>query len=296
MIRYAVADEELRERVIAKSSSWLARAAEATERCRNAGRFVAGPPDWSEIKSVYMELQNNKCAYCERRLGEFPIEHDIDHFRPKNAVKAWPDKSDRDAPEYPFPTGEGFSCGYFWLAYCVTNYVAACKSCNSTLKANYFPIGGQRGRKNDTISALRAEEPFLIYPIGMLDEDPAELITFDNIRAVPRYKNGLECRRAEVTIELFRLNERDLLLDERARELLLLGDALRNMQNAHEQQELRKLDRLIQSLCCSSAPHAGCKRAFRKLWSEDHEYAEQIYAGCKERIAHRYNDEADGLK
>ena len=283
MIRYTVTYIEMEKKIIAKSNSWLERAEDAKMRCLEAGKFISGPPDWSEIKQVYMELQSNKCAYCERRLEEFNIEHDVEHFRPKNAVKSWPISSDEKGPKYTFPTGTEFRCGYFWLGYSIMNYATACKSCNSTLKANYFPIGKQRGQKNWTISALRREEPLLIYPIGFIDSDPADLITFEGIAAIPRYQSGHKRRRAQVTIDFFRLNKRDLLLDERARGLMELGNLLEKMQEIDDRRKLRKKAYEIQHVCSSSASHAGCKRAFLKLWKEDNDFAKRIISECRER-------------
>lgn len=40
-----------------------------------------------------MELQHSKCGYCEKWLEGSDygtIEHDMEHYRPKSSVKAYP--------------------------------------------------------------------------------------------------------------------------------------------------------------------------------------------------------------
>ena len=54
--------------------------------------------NWSNIKYLFINIQHNKCAFCERKLAAREdggaIEHDVEHFRPKNAIKAWKPPSD----------------------------------------------------------------------------------------------------------------------------------------------------------------------------------------------------------
>src|SRR5436305_7559190 len=171
MIRYPVSLEELRSRIEEESRGWLADAAERTERFRLAGKYEENSSSWSRIKKVFMRLQYEKCAYCERRLASEDsgggVEHDVEHYRPKNGVRRWP--SEEIAQElkisYDFSTGEDFPEGYYLLSYHVFNYATACKKCNSSLKSNYFPIAGQRGPQSDEPLSLCQEGPFLIYPI-----------------------------------------------------------------------------------------------------------------------------------
>src|SRR5436305_5515954 len=122
-----------------------------------------------------MALQHEKCAYCERRLagGRFgAIEHDVEHYRPKSAVESWPSAkiSKERGISYSFQTGGDFPEGYYLLAYQILNYAVACKTCNSPLKANFFPVGAARVVSCDSLADYASEMPFLLFPIGDLDE------------------------------------------------------------------------------------------------------------------------------
>lgn len=197
MIRYNISEDELLERINAEKSGWLKRAKERTDKFVLAKQYNESSGIWREIKRVYMKLQHNKCAYCERRLADADnggtIEHDVEHYRPKNTVPQWP--SERIAEErdlnFNFETGKELLKGYYWLAYHAFNYCTSCKKCNSPLKKNYFPIAGSRGNPVETPKELNdTEKPFLIYPIGDLDEDPEDLITFNGVSPIPKKKNG----------------------------------------------------------------------------------------------------------
>ncbi len=209
MIRYPVTQAQLEADVDAASPNWRQRAQERTEAFRLTGKYEEPPaPIWSEIKAVFMRVQHDKCAYCERQLAaekHGKIEHDVEHFRPKSVVRAWP-SADRDSPlVYSFSTGGDFAEGYYLLAYNLLNYAVACKPCNSDLKSNYFPIAGNRISGQDDPRNLTVEQSLLIYPLGDLDEDPAELIRFDGYVPVPAScdNTSYAYQRARVTIDLF---------------------------------------------------------------------------------------------
>jgi hypothetical protein len=91
MIRYPVTEQQLIDAINQLAPNWLADVAARTARFRQAGRYNEESGVWSRIKDVYLALQHDKCAYCERRLAGSPegrIEHDVEHYRPKSEVKA----------------------------------------------------------------------------------------------------------------------------------------------------------------------------------------------------------------
>ena len=275
MIQYPIPEAELRQRIQDLSPRWLTQAAAAHDAFRQTGQYQDGPPNWSDIKQVYMQLQFNKCAYCERELAGFNIEHDVEHYRPKRGVRAWPTRQDRSERnlDYEFSTGEAWDPGYYWLAYEPLNYMTACKSCNSTLKRNYFPIAATRGDPSQDVRALnQREQPDLIYPIGPVDEDPEALIGFLGPLAVPRHRAGPKHRRARVTIDFFRLNERDLLLKQRARRIVMVGLVMQNSDMSVSDRKKR-----LDGLCERNQPHTACTRAFRALWLQDEAKAKAFY-------------------
>ena len=183
MIRYRVTSTEWRAAIDAVAPTWKARAASRTAAYEAAGRYSEPPSSiWSEIKSVYMDLQGFKCGFCERRLekSEFGnVEHDVEHFRPKSLVAGWPPNA---APErgdgLNFDLGAPADLGYFLLAHHPENYLISCKTCNTALKGNGFPVDGSRDNAM-TSPRHTTERHFLVYLLGMVDEDPQRLIRFD---------------------------------------------------------------------------------------------------------------------
>ncbi len=286
MIRYAITARDLNARIDAHSASWRERAEARTASLVAAGRYDEGTSIWSEVKAVFMDVQFNKCIFCERQFEgeEFGrIEHDLEHFRPKSSVKRWP--TGRRAGLFDFPLGSPNTKGYFWLAYDLGNYAASCKVCNSTLKSNAFPIAGHRGIPVENgRSLLNKEKPYLCYPIGRVDKDPEDILDFVGTVAVPRGRRGHKRRRAEVVIEFFKLNDRDQLHFERASELTLLGFALRKRE---ADPDTERWSDFVEALIADSRSHAACKRAFMRRWSEERELAERLLHAAEEVLLTR---------
>ena len=104
MIRYKNATlDRVMQLIDQHRPKWRKAADTRTAELKIAKAYTSGSPSWSDVKSVYMRLQYNKCAYCERPLGS-NIEQDVEHFRPKNAVKAWPGRI-KGGPKYSFSSG-----------------------------------------------------------------------------------------------------------------------------------------------------------------------------------------------
>jgi hypothetical protein len=231
-----------------------------------------------------MRIQRCKCAYCERKLEGPPygyIEHDIEHFRPKNGVKRWPSAQIANTlnRNYSFPLGDDFDEGYYLLAYHPLNYIAACKVCNSTLKSNYFPIAGSRIPGQDDPRLLAAEQPFLLYPLGDLDADPEEIITFDGCIAVPKHQAGPKHRRGLVLIDFFRLNEREELVKDRA---VLISDVYLALQGYDQASGADKdrIGRVIKYHESPNAAHSSCVRCFHSIYQRDATRAKELYVAA----------------
>src|SRR5262245_18163470 len=89
MIGYRISRADLEKMV---GADWLKKASDRTNQFRRNGRYEESSSIWSEVKPKYMELQHQKCAFCERKLESIDlgaIEQDVEHFRPKASVKAW---------------------------------------------------------------------------------------------------------------------------------------------------------------------------------------------------------------
>ena len=124
MIRYNVSKVQIAAAVDAIAPNWRANAAERTKTFKKAKKIEDASPIWSEVKPVFVELQKQKCVFCERQFETLEygkIEYDLEHFRPKSSIKAWPPAGWKTAHD--FPLGAGSSAGYYWLAYQLDKYI-----------------------------------------------------------------------------------------------------------------------------------------------------------------------------
>jgi hypothetical protein len=280
MIRFPTTRAELEAAVTAISTTWLSRARERTDHFRKVGRYDEEHGIWSEVKEAYMALQHNKCAYCERRLAGPPfgdVEHDLEHFRPKSSVKAWPTAAIAFTRgiSYPFATGDDADPGYYLLAYSLLNYATACKTCNTPLKASYFPIAGVRNTGGDDPTFLEDESAFLIYPLGSFDADPEEVLTFDGITPVPVETTGGKARRAQVIVDFFELDNREELRRERSSIIVWLWIAHR-LRSTGSPADRNLAQKSIDTLTSPGSPHTSCARAFLRLIGDDPGRAEEL--------------------
>lgn len=288
MIRYADVDLAALEALVdAEVPAWRAQASARTDQLTALGRYEDGAPSWSDIKPIYMRLQAHKCIFCERPLGgevAGKIEQDVEHFRPKNQVKPWPKKKRKKDPDpYPFPTGPT-GAGYYWLAYDLQNYAAACKPCNSTRKSNAFPIAAAaRGAGAVDVATLNeSEHPLLIFPRGTIDDDPENLIEFDGILARPKQTEGHAYKRALVTIDFFGLNVREELWEDRFRVIRSVWHAYQTLQLSNDPDQKAAAKRSIQRDTADSGPQASCARSFLKLINTNPERAWEAYLLAEE--------------
>ena len=149
-----------------------------------------------------------RCAYCETPIADTQYIQ-IEHFRPKAGVKDENGRVVNFRDENGIDTGKPH-LGYYWLAYDWHNLLPSCAICNQP-KSILFPVIGQHAQvPNEEVH----EKPLLINPISELEEDnPEHHLSVDSetgiMYAVGRSHRGAMC------IKLFRLNERDQLVDER---------------------------------------------------------------------------------
>jgi hypothetical protein len=281
MIRYPVTDIEAM--IDAADSNWRAVAARRTAKFVKAARYFEPPKgNWGDIKDVYRALQYHKCAYCERRLPGEPFgsgDHAVEHYRPKGAVKAWP--TPKIAKErglnYDFELGDDWDEGYYQLAYAPWNYATVCNLCNSRLKGSYFPIMGKaRGPQTDDPRKLRHEKPLLIYPIGDLDNNPEDLITFEGCIPVPtaRTKKSYKYRRARVTIDFFGLALRDELVFDRLQAIIHLWAILKKLKKGKSAPEKREGEEEVEIAVADGSLQANCARSYRDLYRRNRRRAE----------------------
>ncbi|MCP4133002.1 MAG: TIGR02646 family protein, partial [bacterium] len=134
----------------------------------------------NDIKNALKNIYHNKCAYCEKQIEQFHVEH----FRPKSI--------------------------YCWLAYSWDNLLLACPTCN-THKDNHFELQAQKAEFTeadlDQIHTLaekynRQEENKFLNPE---QEDPEPELKFDQNGTI-----SSENQRIEYTINTCKLNRHDI--------------------------------------------------------------------------------------
>ncbi len=227
-----------------------------------------------------MKRQKNKCAYCERwlestRYGK--IGHDFEHFRPKNNVSKWPtDKITQERNlKYSFKTGEASCEGYLKLWHHPINFLTACKPCNSSLKADFFPIAGRRNTKARDPRRQQNEKALLIYPLGNFDTDPEELIGFYGYLAIAKGQPGSpEQKRGMVTIDFFDRN-RHTLIFQRAEVIAALDSNFRLLETSDPENQKVAQER-IERMCTPGFHHSACAKAFRQIYRNDDTQAKQL--------------------
>jgi hypothetical protein len=284
MIRHPIARQELASRIDAQAKGWTAAARKKTEKFRAARKYSEKQGSWSKVKQVYIDLQFGKCAYCERKFGvdeKSRIEHDVEHFRPKSSIKAWPPKGGK--LHYEFRTGTASTRGYYLLAYNPLNYMVSCKKCNSPYKSDHFPIAKTRRLNSDDFAKLALEQPLLLYPISDVDEDPEALIAFEGILPVVKAASGHAGHRARVTIDFFALDTREELLRERALILKAIYVAWSDLEHADPLRR-RDANQTIHQIDEPKLPHRNCARSFYRLCKDDPVSARDYYRACIEYL------------
>lgn len=275
MIAWNSDAQDVQEKIRHLRPSWFDRARMLTDENRAAGTLIRKPGIWSEIKQLYVELQESKCAYCERKLGTAAIEWDVEHFRPKGPVDRW-----RSALGTALVEDDGGE-GYFLLAYVPQNYLASCKVCNSMYKRNYFPVRREHRFWTDDFSALSEEQPYLLNPLDPDDVDPESAIGFLGPIPQPKSTGDAASRdRALVTIQILALARPDLVL-ERSRQLIALRIAMKLAEHSGDASD----QKYIAWLCHSSSPHSSCCRAYVALRAADPDLAERIFEDAKSLVA-----------
>jgi hypothetical protein len=274
MIHRPIDPDELTRRISALVPNWLDRAARQTAINEAARCHSSINPLWSEIKSVFVAHQQEKCAYCERRLGSAGIEWDLEHFRPKARVDAWssPDNAIKR-------TGRADERGYFLLAFNQLNYLASCKSCNSLYKKNYFPVGARkRVLSSADPSELARERPYLLNPLDESDDPPERLIGFRGISPRVLVREKRLRRRAVITIQLLGLTRADLDYGRSK----VLQDLWLALEAAEKPGESKIAQLVVENLTSNGSEFANCARSFKSLYEEDRGEAERL---AREAIA-----------
>ena len=284
MIQYPISKDKLLELLEQEKPGWLDRAKERTDQFADLGHYEEASSIWSEVKVVFMRLQHGKCAYCERQLEseEFgSIEHDLEHFRPKKKARPWKlTKALKDAGVVlTKPIIGDADPGYHLLAYNPLNYCTSCKSCNSRLKSDYFPIAGVRSPGGNDPVVLQSEKPLLINPVGDFDDDPESLISFYGLSPMASGDTEYQKWRGLVTIAFFHLDDhrRKYLFRERANIIVSLFSFLDNADKADTPAKKAIFEKLIDVFTKPTASHTNCARSFLKIYQNNQDEANELF-------------------
>ncbi len=284
MIQYSISKNELENLIEQAHPGWLERANLRTGIFKELGYYNEDSSIWSEIKVVFMKLQHSKCAYCERQLESEnfgSIEHDLEHFRPKKKAKPWIlNKSLKKAGvTLTDPENGKADPGYHLLAYNPLNYCTSCKTCNSSLKRDCFPIEGVRSPIGDDPVELKSEGPLLVNPVGDFDHDPVSLINFYGLSPKTCGDSPYKRRRGLVSIVFFRLDDqrRKYLFRERAEIITTLFSFLESANKEINQNEKKVWEDLIKFKTKPSAPHTNCAQSFCELYHRDRADAKEVF-------------------
>ena len=136
-------------------------------------------------------------------------------------------------------------------------------------------------------SKLKSEKPYLIYPIGGIDDDPEELIAFYGLSPRAVAAAGHSKQRAHVTIEFFKLDDvagrKDLFI-ARARAIVAMHPQLVNLNDADPaKQAIAKA--LVDGFTSAKAEHANCARSFRRVFETSPADAASLFQAAATYIA-----------
>lgn len=261
----------------AERPNWLKRATQRNQQARRTGAY-AGGDIWSEVKDILLRFQHGKCAYCETQVasgaGVLRV-YDIEHYRPKNRVRAWPDEK-AVARGVPGPRASGAADGYPGIAHALDNFLVSCQICNQEFKQDYFPIAGvaqvdldpdhDPGHAREALD--RHELPLLVNP---LDHAPVEHLRFRGLVPMPMF-GAAQSERVQVTIDLLALAwpGRESLFRERANELYKAFIEFVGAANGGAVDLLQRMQE-------ASQPHAACVRSLLELCATDFAEAKRVF-------------------
>ena len=186
---------------------WLATISQAADK---SATFKALGSVWSPFKVNFINFFGDKCWYSE--VPRINTDFNIDHFRPKGAVK-------KAKKTYASRSVNGLTekhSGYWWLAFEAKNYRYACQYANQPRdnggKHDYFPLMDETTRiwQSCSLQAHAQEQVQLLDPCNI---DDINLISFEKSpgMAHSRFDPTLEpekYRRVQVSAKCYNLNHR----------------------------------------------------------------------------------------
>lgn len=122
---------------------------------------------------------------------------------------------------------------------------------------------------------MQAEAPFLLFPVGHLDVDPEDVLSFYGIFPRSRSGDGFLRMRGLVTIVFFGLDDvlgRKNLMRERATAIIVLNHWLIRDADHGDPGAAVQVARMVSP----TASHANCARSFERLFIADRTEARNV--------------------
>jgi hypothetical protein len=184
-------------------------AVEAADAGKRSDVINNHQPVWASLKHELSKVFHGKCWYTEAPQDMAGTDSDVDHFRPKNAVRGVKrTKADGTEEEHP---------GYWWLAFEASNYRFSCIIANRPRrdletglvggKVDEFPIWDEKLRCWKKTDCIDDEQPSLIDPCK--STEVALLMFAENGEITTRYSKDDKKRlfeKADNSIKLYHLN------------------------------------------------------------------------------------------
>lgn len=167
---------------------------------------------WSDFKPNFISKFGDKCWYSE--APRIMTDFDVDHFRPKGAVK----KTKKRYARRQVGNHSQKHDGYWWLAYEAKNYryssVFANRPREDGGKHDYFPLLNENTRvwSSNTLSNHAIEDPKLLDPCSLGD---VALISYERNpgKVVSRYSrasNSVAFSRVRDSAKRYNLNSKTI--------------------------------------------------------------------------------------
>ena len=114
----------------------------------NVSTFKVKSDIYKSCKGDLIELQNDKCCYCESPHLSATQHGDVEHYRPKKEVRE-----------------NSAHSGYWWLMYNWDNLFYSCVKCNQPPgKGTQFPLNNESTRAFNPSDDLNDEEYLILNP------------------------------------------------------------------------------------------------------------------------------------
>uniref|UniRef100_UPI004048B87D hypothetical protein n=1 Tax=Rheinheimera sp. TaxID=1869214 RepID=UPI004048B87D len=186
---------------------WLASISLAVDK---KAAFKALGSVWSPFKDNFINAFGDKCWYSE--VPRINTDFDVDHFRPKGAVK----KAKKNYAKRIVNGVLEIHPGYWWLAFEPKNYRYACQYANQPRdnggKHDYFPLTDENMRvwSQSAFTAHANETPHLLDPCNQAD---VQLLSFDKSPGMAHSRYDLTAypdlySRVQISARCYNLNHK----------------------------------------------------------------------------------------